>query len=78
VANAQKASWWFNRCHSAGEIHVDAEDVRGRLVLDAPDEHYRTFEELGERSGEVLGVEILAGGASTGRGIRQSGKQRPP
>jgi hypothetical protein len=49
------------------EIHVDAEDVHGRLVLDALGERHRAVEEPAERSGKVLGVEILTGSASTGR-----------
>jgi hypothetical protein len=58
-------------------IHVDPEDVRGRLVLDVLDEGHRAVEEPAERSGRVLGVEILARGASTGRGVSQLGKQPP-
>jgi hypothetical protein len=47
-------------------IHVDAEDIHGRFVLDALYKRHRAVEEPAERSGRVLGVEILACGASSG------------
>ena len=54
------------------------EDVNGWLVLDTLGERHRAVDEPAERSSKVLGVEIPTGGASTGRGVSQSGKQRPP
>ena len=63
---------WSGRCPGRSRR------VGLRLAQVALDERHRAVEQPAERSGKVLEVEILAGGASTGRGIRQSGKQRPP